>query len=96
MANAHPRDTDGGSATGAPSWCEPPRRLVVTWQVNAQWHYDPDSAHASEIEVIFTAETGHQGEPRAPQPGTAWRMAPSYGRYSTHQADGPAFQHPRF
>ena len=33
---------------------EPPHRLVVTWQVNGQWQYDPDPQHASEIEVRFT------------------------------------------
>jgi len=35
---------------------EPPQRLVVTWQINGQWQYDPDPGHASEIEVRFTAE----------------------------------------
>ncbi|MGH3184215.1 MAG: SRPBCC family protein [Streptosporangiaceae bacterium] len=35
---------------------EPPRRLVVTWQINGQWQYDPDQAHASEIEVRFTPD----------------------------------------
>ena len=34
---------------------EPPHRLVVTWQINGQWQYDPDPARASEIEVRFTA-----------------------------------------
>jgi uncharacterized protein YndB with AHSA1/START domain len=34
---------------------EPPNRLVVTWQIDGQWRYDPDPAHASEIEVRFTA-----------------------------------------
>jgi uncharacterized protein YndB with AHSA1/START domain len=37
---------------------EPPGRLVVTWQLNAQWEYDPDPDHASEIEVLFTEENG--------------------------------------
>jgi uncharacterized protein YndB with AHSA1/START domain len=32
---------------------EPPARLVVTWQINGQWQYDPDPARASEIEVRF-------------------------------------------
>jgi hypothetical protein len=31
-------------------------RLVVTWQINGQWQYDPDPGHASEIEVRFTAD----------------------------------------
>ena len=35
---------------------EPPHRLVLTWQINGQWQYDPDPAHASEIEVRFTAD----------------------------------------
>lgn len=35
---------------------EPPHRLVVTWQLNGQWQYDPDPEHASEIEVRFTAD----------------------------------------
>ncbi len=34
---------------------EPPHRLIVTWQINGQWQYDPDPGHASEIEVRFTA-----------------------------------------
>ena len=33
---------------------QPPHRLVVTWQINGQWRYDPDPEHASEIEVRFT------------------------------------------
>jgi uncharacterized protein YndB with AHSA1/START domain len=35
---------------------EPPQRLVVTWQINGQWQYDPDPEHASEIDVRFRAE----------------------------------------
>jgi uncharacterized protein YndB with AHSA1/START domain/biotin operon repressor len=34
---------------------EPPHRLVVTWQINGRFQYDPDPDHASEIEVRFTA-----------------------------------------
>ena len=34
---------------------EPPHRLVLTWQITGEWRYDPDPAHASEIEVRFTA-----------------------------------------
>lgn len=39
---------------------EPPRRLLVTWQINGQWQYDPDPEHASEIEVRFTADGPEQ------------------------------------
>jgi uncharacterized protein YndB with AHSA1/START domain len=35
---------------------DPPNRLVVTWQINGEWQYDPDPDHASEIEVRFTAD----------------------------------------
>jgi DNA-binding transcriptional ArsR family regulator/uncharacterized protein YndB with AHSA1/START domain len=35
---------------------EPPHRLVVTWQINGKWQFDPDPDHASEIEVRFTAD----------------------------------------
>ena len=35
---------------------EPPHRLVVTWQINGQWQFDPDPEHASEIEVRFTPD----------------------------------------
>lgn len=33
---------------------DPPRRLVVGWQLNGRWEYDPDIDHASEYEVTFT------------------------------------------
>ncbi len=36
---------------------EPPRRIVVTWQVGPGWAYEPDPAKASEIEVRFLAES---------------------------------------
>ncbi|MEU7820287.1 SRPBCC family protein [Catellatospora sp. NPDC049133] len=39
---------------------EPPHRLVLTWQINGRWQYDPEPAHASEIEVRFTAEGPEQ------------------------------------
>lgn len=39
---------------------EPPHRLVVTWQINGHWQYDPDPEHASEIEIRFTADGPEQ------------------------------------
>jgi uncharacterized protein YndB with AHSA1/START domain len=39
---------------------QPPHRLVVTWQINGQWQYDPDPAHASEVEVRFTPDGSGQ------------------------------------
>jgi uncharacterized protein YndB with AHSA1/START domain len=35
---------------------EPPHRVVLSWQIDCHWHYDPDPAHGSEVEVRFTAE----------------------------------------
>jgi uncharacterized protein YndB with AHSA1/START domain len=53
------RDTDGGECDwGTVTVFDPPRRLVVTWQINAQWQYDPDPDHASEVEVRFTEDGG--------------------------------------
>ena len=36
---------------------EPPDRVVFAWHLNAQYQFDPDPAHASEVEVRFTAES---------------------------------------
>lgn len=36
------------------SW-EPPHRLVFAWQVSPAFHYEPDLARNSEVEVIFTS-----------------------------------------
>jgi uncharacterized protein YndB with AHSA1/START domain len=33
---------------------EPPRRLVLAWQINGKWQYDPE--FVTEVEVIFTPE----------------------------------------
>src|SRR5258708_531706 len=37
---------------------QPPERLVVTWQLSSAWQYDPDPAHASEVEGRFTETAG--------------------------------------
>ncbi|WP_433574739.1 SRPBCC family protein [Nocardia brasiliensis] len=34
---------------------ESPYRLLLTWQINGHWQYDPDPRRASEIEVRFIA-----------------------------------------
>jgi uncharacterized protein YndB with AHSA1/START domain len=33
---------------------EPPRKLVLAWQINATWQYD--AAFSTEVEVTFTAD----------------------------------------
>jgi uncharacterized protein YndB with AHSA1/START domain len=42
-------------ATGRVTAFEPPRRLVLAWQLDERWQYDPDPTHASEVEVRFVA-----------------------------------------
>jgi uncharacterized protein YndB with AHSA1/START domain len=39
---------------------EPPTRLVLTWQINGRWQFDPDPEHASEIEVRFRSDGSEQ------------------------------------
>ena len=35
---------------------DPPRRLVLAWQIDGKWQYQPDLARSSEVEVRFTPE----------------------------------------
>lgn len=35
---------------------EPPRRLVISWDINVQWQIEPDPKRTSEIEVRFHPE----------------------------------------
>jgi uncharacterized protein YndB with AHSA1/START domain len=35
---------------------DPPKRLVLAWQITHEWGYDPDLSRASEVEVRFTPE----------------------------------------
>jgi uncharacterized protein YndB with AHSA1/START domain len=52
------RGVDGSECDwGTVLACDPPHRIVVSWQINANdddWFLDPDPSHASEIEVTFT------------------------------------------
>ncbi len=42
--------------TGRVTSFEPPDRLTLAWHLNESWQYDPDPAHASEVEVRFVPE----------------------------------------
>lgn len=35
---------------------DPPHRLVIAWQINGEWKYEPDLSKSSEVEVRFTQE----------------------------------------
>jgi uncharacterized protein YndB with AHSA1/START domain len=37
---------------------QPPERLVVSWEVSAEWKPDPRPALTSEVEMRFTGEAG--------------------------------------
>ena len=45
-------ETDWGTVL---AW-EPPRRLLLSWQITPGWVYEPDPGRASEIEVRFIGE----------------------------------------
>lgn len=32
---------------------DPPTRLIIAWQINGRWQFDPDLSRASEVEVTF-------------------------------------------
>jgi len=36
---------------------EPPTRVVFSWDINLQWQLETDHERASEVEVVFTAES---------------------------------------
>jgi len=37
---------------------QPPHRLVLSWMIGTDWKPDPDPAHWSEVEVLFSAVPG--------------------------------------
>ena len=37
---------------------EPPKRLVLAWQITHEWGYEPDLAKSSEVEIRFTPVAG--------------------------------------
>ncbi|HUK36885.1 MAG TPA: DinB family protein [Vicinamibacterales bacterium] len=52
------READGNECQwGTVTAWEPPHRLVIAWQIDPNWQFDPDLSHASEVEVRFTPES---------------------------------------
>jgi DNA-binding transcriptional ArsR family regulator len=63
-------ETDWGTVL---AW-QPPHRLLLTWQVSAEWTYEEDPGRGSQIEVTFTAEG-----PRTTSVSLAHRHLEGYG-----------------
>ncbi len=50
--------TDGSDCDwGTVLLWDPPHRLVLAWQIDGTWQYQPDLAKSSEVEVRFTPES---------------------------------------
>jgi len=60
---------------------DPPHRLVLAWQIDGHWHYEPDLAKSSEVEVRFT-----------PQPDGSTRIELEHRHLSRHGADAGAIR----
>jgi hypothetical protein len=55
------RAADGTEAAwGTVLAWQPPYRLLLSWQVSAQWKYEEDPGRGSEIEVTFTPQGPHE------------------------------------
>jgi uncharacterized protein YndB with AHSA1/START domain len=46
--------------TGRVMAFDPPDRLTLAWHLNGQWQFDPDPAHASQVDVRFIPESPTQ------------------------------------
>lgn len=50
--------TDGTRCTWARVLaCEPPHRLVISWDISPRWQLETNPDHTSEVEIRFTPET---------------------------------------
>jgi uncharacterized protein YndB with AHSA1/START domain len=54
---AYDRGVDGSECQwGRVLACEPPNRIVFTWDISPRWQLEDDLGQASEVEVRFVAE----------------------------------------
>jgi uncharacterized protein YndB with AHSA1/START domain len=60
---------------------DPPHRLVLAWQIDGRWQYEPDLAKSSEVEVRFT-----------PEPDGSTRVDLEHRYLSRHGADAGAIR----
>ena len=85
------RGVDGSECSwGRVAVWEPPRHLVLLWQIGANWQFDPD--FETEVEVTFTEEADgrtHVGWPTATCNATATQLN-RCGRSSTTRTAGQA------
>lgn len=82
-------DEDGTQCdTGRVLAFDPPERIVLAWQLNEQWQYDPDPTHASEVEVRFIVEGPSQTRVELEHRGFERHGAAAEGVRSS--IDGPA------
>ncbi|HXW72996.1 MAG TPA: SRPBCC family protein [Methylocella sp.] len=98
------RDAEGGETQwGKVLIFDPPGRLVLGWQLNSQWSYDPD--FLTEVELTFThlesggtrvrlehrnlERFGADAEKIAGQIGTGWpAILNEFGTYAGVSANG--------
>jgi uncharacterized protein YndB with AHSA1/START domain len=60
---------------------DPPHRVVLAWQIDGQWQYEPDVAKSSEVDVRFT-----------PEPDGSTRIDLEHRHLSRHGADAGAIR----
>lgn len=40
--------------------CDPPHRLVISWDISPRWQLEPDPTRASEVEIRFIPESAER------------------------------------
>ncbi len=66
---------------------EPAKRIVVSWEISAKWKPDSRVAYASEVEVVFVAQTADTTRVELEHRDFE-RMGPSDGATMRKSVDG--------